>query len=212
MTPGVSNESKAPLGGYQPYGYQEPVSSQQPHEEPAAAPSTTAFQPVSYGYEPSLNNTSVSETGVNHADVTEGASSGYEPPTFQPYGYEPPSYEPDLGPSAEENDDEPKPKKKSFMDDDDDDFGISKPKEKSKAEKDRENEEMFRKAAEEDGESSFLLSFQQNLSLLTIRSQTRCCCAASQERLGLIRLVQRWRQERDWKSWRSIISRQAHQG
>ncbi|KAL9471240.1 hypothetical protein ACSS6W_009181 [Trichoderma asperelloides] len=150
MTPSVSNESKAPLGGYQPYGYQEPVSSQQPHEEPAAAPSTTGFQPVSYGYEPPLNNTSVSETGVNHADVTEGVASGYEPPSFQPYGYEPPSYEPDLGPSAEENDDEPKPKKKSFMDDDDDDFGSSKPKEKSKAEKDRENEEMFRKAAEED--------------------------------------------------------------
>lgn len=147
MTAGISNESKAPLGGYQPYGYQEPVPSQQPHEEPAAGPSTTGFQPVSYGYEPHLNNTSMSETGINNADVTEGASSGYEPPSFQPYGYEPPSYQPGLGPSAEENDD--------------DDFGNSKAREQSKAEKDRENEEMFRKAAEEDGKFLRLLSFQE---------------------------------------------------
>ncbi|KAL7922399.1 SEC16 protein [Trichoderma austrokoningii] len=150
MTAGVGNESKAPLGGYQPYGYQEPVSSQQPHEESAATPSTAGFQPASYGYETPLNNTSIPQTGINNADVTEGASGGYEPPSFQPYGYEPPSYEPDLEPSAEENDDEPKPKKKSFMDDDDDGFGASHAREKSKSEKDRENEEMFRKAAEED--------------------------------------------------------------
>jgi hypothetical protein len=37
------------------------------------------------------------------------------------------------------------------MDDDDDDFPSMKPSEKTKADKDRENEEMFRKAAEEDG-------------------------------------------------------------
>ncbi|KAK1243882.1 hypothetical protein MKX08_002020 [Trichoderma sp. CBMAI-0020] len=151
MTTGVSNKGKAPTSGYQPL-YQEPVSSQQPHEEPVTTPSTAGFQPVSYGYEPPLNNTSISETGINNADVTDGTSNGYEPPSFQPYGYEPPSYQPDLGPSADENEDEPKPKKKSFMDDDDDDFGTgsSTAREKSKAEKDRENEEMFRKAAEED--------------------------------------------------------------
>ncbi|PON26931.1 hypothetical protein TGAM01_v204432 [Trichoderma gamsii] len=151
MTADVGNKGKAPTSGYQPL-YQQPVSSQQPHEEPATTPSTAGFQPVSYGYEPPLNNTSISETGINNVDATEGASNGYEPPSFQPYGYEPPTYQPDLGPSAEENDDEPKPKKKSFMDDDDDDFGTgsSTAREKSKAEKDRENEEMFRKAAEED--------------------------------------------------------------
>ena len=45
-----------------------------------------------------------------------------------------------------------KPKKKSFMDDDDDDIpALRNPQQKSKSDKDRENDEMFRKAAEEDG-------------------------------------------------------------
>ncbi|RFU81590.1 copii coat assembly sec16 [Trichoderma arundinaceum] len=148
MTP-IVNEGKSSHGGYQPYGYQESVSSQQPPEGPAAGSTTQGYQPLSYGYEPPTNTT-VSGTEDKNGTATEPVSGGYEPPSFQPYGYEPPTYQPDLGPSAEENDDEPKPKKKSFMDDDDDEFATSQAKEKSKAEKDRENEEMFRKAAEED--------------------------------------------------------------
>lgn len=154
MTP-VLNENKPHQSGYQPYGYQE---SPKAAEEPAPAPSTQGYQPISYGYEPPTNST-VPETEDKGKNVDEGASSGYEPPSFQPYGYEPPSYEPDAAPAAEDNDDEPKPKKKSFMDDDDDNFGASQSKEKSKAEKDRENEEMFRKAAEEDGKFTFPLHF-----------------------------------------------------
>lgn len=150
MTPILKNEGNSSHAGYQPYGHQESVSSQHPPEEPITGSSTQGYQPISYGYEPPTN-TSVLEAEDKNDGVTGGSSSGYEPPSFQPYGYEPPSYEPDLGPSAEENDGEPKTKKKSFMDDDNDDFSSPQSKEKSKAEKDRENQEMFRKAAEEDG-------------------------------------------------------------
>ncbi|KAH6611335.1 copii coat assembly sec16 [Trichoderma cornu-damae] len=150
MTPIPSNEGKSPRGGYQPYGYQESASSQQPYEGPATGSPTPGYQPISYGYEPPTS-TAASGTEGKDGAATEGASTGYEPPSLQSYGYEPPSYEPDPGPSAEENDDERKPKKKSFMDDDDNgEFAASQPKGKTKVEKDRENEEMFRKAAEED--------------------------------------------------------------
>lgn len=83
----------------------------------------------------------------NHEQAIDSGHGGYEPPSFQPYGYEPPSYQPD----AEGEDDTSKPKKKGVMYDDDDDIPAVKSQEKSKADKDRENEEMFRKAAEEDG-------------------------------------------------------------
>ncbi|KAK0719998.1 Sec23-binding domain of Sec16-domain-containing protein [Lasiosphaeris hirsuta] len=94
----------------------------------------------------------------NGAPDGNGEASSYEPPSFQPYGYEPPSYEPDARPSNDdgENSEEskPKPKKKGIMYDDDDDEFSAPPRSgggsKSKEEKDRENAEMFRKAAEED--------------------------------------------------------------
>ena len=117
-------------------------------DENPADSSAQGFQPLSYGYEaPQMSsNPPEQESEKNNG---EAHSSGYEPPSFQPYGYEPPSYDPQ---STADNDDEaPKPKKKSIMDDDDDDFPSMKSSEKSKADKDRENEEMFRKAAEEDG-------------------------------------------------------------
>lgn len=107
----------------------------------------------SHGYEPpSLNAPQDQPTQLTEQPASSG---GYEPPSFQPYGYEPPSYEPDLATNDENNDDEPKPKKKSFINDDDDNFPALRATsaEKSKSEKDRENEELFRKAAEEDGKS-----------------------------------------------------------
>lgn len=110
-------------------------------------------QPPSYGYAPPT----MGSVGEPPAQTTETVSNngygGYEPPS---YGYEPPSYQPDLGTTDNKDDsqDEPQRKKKSFMDDDDDDFPTksASTQEKSKAEKDRENQELFRKAAEEDGE------------------------------------------------------------
>ncbi|PTB69553.1 SEC16 protein [Trichoderma citrinoviride] len=151
MTPILKNEGSASYGGYQPYGTQESASSLPAPRESTTGSSTQGYQPLSYGYEPPATSADAPESGEANEGVA-GASSGggYEPPSYQPYGYEPPSYEPDAEPSAEADDDEPKPRKKSFMDDDDDDFPTTQAKEKSKAEKDRENQELFRKAAEED--------------------------------------------------------------
>lgn len=110
----------------------------------------------SYGYE--------SPSSQPAAEEEPASSRGYEPPSFQPYGYEPPSYQPDPGTTSDDGEDH-KPKKKSFMDDDDDDFPAmtaTKTGEKTKSQKDKENEELFRKAAEEDGK------------LLPTYSQFRC--------------------------------------
>lgn len=107
----------------------------------------------SYGYEPPSLDT-VRDEPMHSEEVPE-SNGGYEAPSFQPYGYEPPSYQPDAETANSENGDEPKPKKKSFMDDDDNDafpsMSGSQTGDKSKSQKDKENEELFRKAAEEDG-------------------------------------------------------------
>ncbi|KAI1452688.1 Sec23-binding domain of Sec16-domain-containing protein [Annulohypoxylon moriforme] len=142
--------------GYDPYGAAQTspnVNGSQPQSSPIAeskpeatenASSNQGYQPSSYGYEPPSMTTF--ETPVMQ---TEGFSGGYEPPSFQPSSFEPPSYEP--GPSNDDGDDaESKPKKKSFMDDDDDDIPGLNSQGKSKAEKDRENEEMVRRVAEEE--------------------------------------------------------------
>lgn len=115
---------------------------------------SAGYQPPSYGYEPPQMSSAEQEPAENEH---QGSNGGFEAPSFQPHGFEPPSYLPD----AETNDDnaegadEFKPKKKSFLDDDGDDFpsmASMTPGEKSKTEKDKENEEMFRKVAEEEGE------------------------------------------------------------
>ena len=110
------------------------------------SPLSASRQPLS-GYEaPQLNFAGLHGEG---GQMGQGGNDGYQPPSFQPYGYEPPSYEPEM--DAENGIETQNPKKKSFMDDDGDDIPTLKPQEKSKSEKDRENAEMFRKAAEEDG-------------------------------------------------------------
>jgi hypothetical protein len=127
-------------GQQQQYGLQE---SPDIHPQSTIDAASQGYQPPSYGYEPPK---AASAPVVDESQET-GGSSGYEPPSFQPYSYEPPSYQPDT-----DDNDEPKLKKKSFMDDDDDNIpALRQPQDKSKSEKDRENEEMFRKAAEEDG-------------------------------------------------------------
>ncbi|KAI1322498.1 Sec23-binding domain of Sec16-domain-containing protein [Xylariaceae sp. FL0255] len=94
------------------------------------------------GYDPPSMN-----TFKPSAEQSDFSTGGYEPPSYQPSSFEPPSYE--AGP-MDDNDVPEKPKKKSFMDDDDDDIPGLQPAGKSKAEKDQENEEMFRKIAEEE--------------------------------------------------------------
>lgn len=156
----------ATTSGYQPFTPQNNVSANdEPSNEPPSAPST-GYQPPSYGYEPpsftpyEAPATNDEEEGASkeNGDSNQGGESvnTFEPPSFQPYSYEPPSYEPDTPPSkddAESEEEKPKPKKKGPMyDDDDDDFPAApKPAGKSKAEIDRENEEMVRRIAEEEG-------------------------------------------------------------
>ncbi|KAI0531935.1 Sec23-binding domain of Sec16-domain-containing protein [Xylaria digitata] len=101
----------------------------------------SGYKPSYGGFEPPSMNAFESPTA--QADASPG---GYEPPSYQPSGFEPPSYEP--GP-IDDDESEKKPKQKSFMDDDDDIPNLKLNKQ-SKAEKDRENEEMFRKVAEEE--------------------------------------------------------------
>ncbi|KAJ6438299.1 COPII coat assembly protein SEC16 [Purpureocillium lavendulum] len=152
--PVASHEPAAPQqlapSGFQPYGLQE-----SPSIYPSAGTNgemdaqNQGYQPPTYGYEPP-STAPVVDT-EEHGAAADRVDGGYEPPSFQPYGYEPPSYQPEL--EAEDDDEASKPKKKGIMYDDDDDIAAGKPQEKSKADKDRENAEMFRKAAEEDGKN-----------------------------------------------------------
>ncbi|KAI1391454.1 Sec23-binding domain of Sec16-domain-containing protein [Hypoxylon trugodes] len=141
--------------GYDPYGAAQaspngnaslqgpPIIASKPEVSVNDTSSNQGYQPPSYGYEPPSTNSFEAP-----ATQTDSYSGGYEPPSFQPSSFEPPSYEPGL---AGDNGDseESKPKKKSYFDDDDDIPSI-KSQEKSKAEKDRENEEMVRRVAEEE--------------------------------------------------------------
>ncbi|PHH91177.1 hypothetical protein CDD83_1412 [Cordyceps sp. RAO-2017] len=136
-------------GGYQPLGLQDSPSiyPQAGNNEPSAYIADQGYQPPTHGYEPPQTTLGF-ENGQMKGEG--GETGGYEPPSYQPYSYEPPSYQPDPTPAAEDGEDAPQPKKKSFMDDDEDDIPALRASGKSKTDKDRENEEMFRKAAEED--------------------------------------------------------------
>ncbi|KAI1422209.1 Sec23-binding domain of Sec16-domain-containing protein [Xylaria sp. FL1777] len=132
------------LGGYQPFGGDH--GSEGAGAAPAYGMPGTGLNnqaPASKngynsGYQPSYGSY---EPPATQTDT----SGGYEPPSYQPSSFEPPSYEP--GPVDDDGLDN-KPKQKSFMDDDD--IPGFKPNEKSKTEKDRENEEMFKRVAEEE--------------------------------------------------------------
>ncbi|KAK0752089.1 Sec23-binding domain of Sec16-domain-containing protein [Schizothecium vesticola] len=155
------------VSGYTPFGYSPaPVNGEAPADSPSqpeAADSQPGYQGPSYGYEaPSFSPyeaPSDDRNGKQNGVDENTEANSYEAPSYQPYGFEPPSYEPNGEPAAEDSGEEsskPKPKKKGIMyDDDDDDLPMPaiKPRDtsdKSKEDKDRENAEMFRKAAEED--------------------------------------------------------------
>ncbi|RYP72355.1 hypothetical protein DL769_004464 [Monosporascus sp. CRB-8-3] len=140
-------------GGYEPYGTTQSSpsdSTTQPASGPSANASNVApgYQPPSYGYEPPSTNT----FGPSSTQLEKSSTGGgYEPPSYQPSTFEPPSYEPDPAEDGGDSPSESKPKKKTIFDDDEDDIpGLKQPPKKSKAEKDRENEEMVRKVAEEE--------------------------------------------------------------
>ncbi|KAL2025113.1 hypothetical protein VTK56DRAFT_115 [Thermocarpiscus australiensis] len=146
--------SSAPANGVPPESV-SPAAGSQGFEAPGQAPDVSGYQPPSHGYEPP-SSSPYGPPAAEKNDASDEIPSGnsYEPPSYQPYGFEPPSYEP--GPEATTDDTDsaeeskPKPKKKGIMYDDEDDFPTPKPVEKSKEEKDRENEELFRRIAEED--------------------------------------------------------------
>lgn len=125
-----------------------------PASDDDKATASLGYQPPSYGYEtPSMN---LADNQSSRSTDEQAPSGGYEPPSYQSYGFEPPSYQPDPQPNNDNDGegDDIKPKKKNFMDDDEDYFSsmtTTKPGEKTKEERDKENEEMFRKIAEEEG-------------------------------------------------------------
>lgn len=152
----LTHEKSPDVGypGYQPFGGDQGLegagvgpaygaSDTTPHDQAQSNTSfNSGYQPSYGGYDPpSMNNFEPTQTGTS--------TGGYEPPSYQPSGFEPPSYQPD---PVDDDGSENKPKKKSFMDDDDD-IPSLKSQDKRKSDKDRENEEMFRKVAEEEGES-----------------------------------------------------------
>ena len=115
---------------YRPTSLSEPEPSREQYQPPLPE-SAGGTQPYSTTY--------------------EASSYTYEPPPMN--GYDPPAYDPYV-PQAEESPVEEKSKKKSFIDDDDgDDFEARAAalRKAEKARKDREADEAFRKAAEEDG-------------------------------------------------------------
>ncbi|PFH63076.1 hypothetical protein XA68_18213 [Ophiocordyceps unilateralis] len=127
---------------HHPQMLQESPSIYSPSENrgsDAQAPEES-YRPHGYGYEP-RQVTSPQQTSGESGGA--GGGGDYETPSYQPHGYEPPSY----GPTAEDG--HRAQPKKSFTDDEAD-SPVSGPDSKSKADKDRENAEMFRKAAEED--------------------------------------------------------------
>ncbi|KAL8371829.1 hypothetical protein RB595_001567 [Gaeumannomyces hyphopodioides] len=174
VDPGIGLSSEAPsagapsvgpqYGGYQPY-MPDHSSNGSPYgaghdnqtEKPASAgPEPGAYQgyqPPSYGYEPPSMGSAepVSATDKPESEVPT-SNGGYEPPTFQPYSYEPPTFEP--GREASQDDDRASQPREEPGHSPADSFpppvSTSRAGGKTKEEIDRENAEMFRKAAEED--------------------------------------------------------------
>ena len=148
-----------PGSGYTPLGVQDLGSAFKPLDEPSAATSVPAggqpsegYTAPSYGFEPPSLTPAPEELAAADGSVEgQGASTGgYEPPS---YGYEPPSYEADPETTAGDGVELAKPKK-GMMDDDEDDIPALKASGKTKSEKDRENEEMVRRVAEQEGKSA----------------------------------------------------------
>lgn len=211
MSPPPTGPPSAPaVSGYTPFGYSPaPVNGEAPadsHPQPEAADSQPGYQAPSYGYEPPsftpYEAPSDDRNGKQNGVDENTETNSYEAPSYQPYGFEPPSYEPDSEPAAEDSGEEsskPKPKKKGIMYDDDDDLPMPaiKPSgdksDKSKEDKDRENAEMFRKAAEEDGEPPQPLLSQNPTNPPQSQTRRRGQATRRQKGLGLHQLVRRQR-------------------
>ena len=141
---------------YEPYGpstHHESSAAYEPHVDGSQRP--TVSEPYSSAYQPSGVSSMPSST------YEPPEAGGYTPSSYEPPSYEPPSYNPDIpqnddGASADER------KKPSIMDDDDQDFEAraAAMRKEEKARKDREANEAFRKAAEEDGKFRRVFQFK----------------------------------------------------
>ena len=187
-------QSTPPQTSYMPLAPVDEDTAAQSYPGVSIAPvqgshgTASSYQPS--GYEP------VSQPLSQIPPPQTQTDGGYMPPFSGGGGYEPPSIDASSSPVpeiTEESADEPQTKKPSIMDDDDDDISAraAAMQKAEKERKDREADEAFKKAAEEDGEFP-MTAVQQVLHLLTfiIYSQKTC----SREK-GLVWRVVRRRQE-----------------
>lgn len=157
------SSSFTPQSSYTTYGDDFPYNEHGPSY--AGQPLTSGEQPASNLYSPAApinpyDDQQTTQYLSSNQSRESQPSSGYEPPSSTVYepalsGYTPPSYEPASMNDEPDSPIDTRPKKKSFMDDDEDDVPALKStpesRERSKEEKDREAQEVFRKAAEADG-------------------------------------------------------------
>ena len=148
---GVANPSYPdpqpdPLGlSQRSYGY----PSTQANDNESSKVGNISVEPIMNGYSPAANGLPSSVGSYNPQNAigfgTQGGDDGgYAPPSYQPY-------EPDnsMGPDSPESS-----RPKRFMMDDDGDDDLTKKQEKAR--RDKEADESFRKAAEEDGMFCFV--------------------------------------------------------
>jgi len=164
------SEEVISFGGYAPPS----IPSYEPPAIPSyETPSSNSYEPPSNAYEPPSSTSYEPPISTRYAPPEKSYSfpeqASYTPPEHG--GYTPPSYEPNQMNDEPESPINTKPKKKTFMDDEDEDTTPHQPREKTKAEKDREADEAFRKAAEEDGKLSPSPSFSLYLHSLMSTQQ-----------------------------------------
>ena len=143
-TPVVPSEDPSPSvhqqESYRPTPPLKPELSREQHQPLTRSESSGGYQPSSTTYEPLLYTYDPLSTSNHQPRPTDS----YDPPAYDPYV-----------PQAEKSPVEEKSKKKSFMDDDDDDDDFEARaaalRKEEKARKDREADEVFRRAAEADG-------------------------------------------------------------
>ncbi|MCJ1307608.1 vesicle coat component [Agyrium rufum] len=129
-----------------PTGYGYGSAPLEQLEDPQA--SATSIEPPipSYGYEPPNTSYNPPEPDI----VQESSSYGYEPPSLS---YNPPDYSMDQANGEAISPVESRSKPRSFMDDDGEDDMVAKAealKREQRAQKDREADEAFKRAAEDD--------------------------------------------------------------
>ncbi|KAL3458703.1 Sec23-binding domain of Sec16-domain-containing protein [Aspergillus heterothallicus] len=161
-SPSVGYQSTPPQTSYMPLAPVDEDMVQQSYPQPTAAPQglfahDSPYQPPDQSYDTGATVTPQLGGDVG-SYMAPAASAGYEPPAAST-GYEPPSTViSGLDDAAEESEEEKKkPRKPTMGDDDDEDELAARAEALKKAErvrKDREADEVFRKAAEADAQKA----------------------------------------------------------